>query len=107
MVLTEAAVITTVAEFLAAQESDGADILRRPLQSGGGAYLLGRSLDVNGRLRGGAERAERDTEEPMMPASAAPTLTRNGPRRPLVRAPVSDAPAATTDIGSVTSPAPA
>jgi hypothetical protein len=41
------------------------------------------------------------------PASAAPTLARNGPRSPLVRAPVSDATAATTDIGSVTSPAPA
>jgi hypothetical protein len=41
--------------------------------------------------------------KPRLPASAAPTLTRNGPRSPLVRAPVSDAAAATTDIGSVTS----
>ena len=46
-----------------ARRRDGADILRRPLQSGGGADLLGRSLDVDGRLRGETERAERDTEE--------------------------------------------
>jgi hypothetical protein len=47
------------------------------------------------------------SSKPMLPASAAPTLMRNGPRSPLMRAPVSDATAATTDIGSVTSPAPA
>jgi len=108
-----------------ARRSDGADILRRPLQPGGGAYLLGRSLDINGRLRRHAERTERDTEErdrrdghPQraravheQQAHAASERRADADKERCAKTLDARAgqrsPAATTDIGSVTSPAPA